>query len=66
MRQVESSKPLPGQLSFFHPATFRETKPFPCNSCGFDKKLCCTYPDTADDFCVRGSKWRPRKEIAIP
>lgn len=57
------TRELLGQISIFHPATAREPDPLPCDSCAFDIKNCCNYPDSEGNYCVRGDKREPRKEI---
>lgn len=32
-----------------------------CKGCQYDVKNCCNYPETADDYCVMGSKYKPAK-----
>lgn len=48
------------QLSLFPPPP---VKPFPCDTCGYEVKWCCNYPETPNDFCVMGDKWRPRRVV---
>ena len=45
-----------GQISLFHPVTALEPEPFPCDSCAYEIKWCCTYPETDEDYCVLGDK----------
>ncbi|WP_395023603.1 hypothetical protein [Robinsoniella sp. RHS] len=30
-----------------------------CKGCHYDVKNCCNYPETADNYCVMGSKYKP-------
>lgn len=30
-----------------------------CKGCQYDVKNCCDYPETVDDYCVMGSKFKP-------
>lgn len=47
-----------GQISLFElmeePAD--ETLTLACDTCGYCKKGCCSYPNTPDDHCVLGDK----------
>lgn len=51
---------MDGQISFIDILYPEVHEPLPCDNCGYDVIGCCDYPDTPEDYCVLGDKWKPK------
>lgn len=58
MRQIK------GQMDIYD---FIPKKEFiPCDSCGYDCIGTCMNPtESSDDYCIMGSKWKPREDTIV-
>ncbi|MDF2611450.1 MAG: hypothetical protein K0R92_2924, partial [Lachnospiraceae bacterium] len=36
-----------------------------CDTCAREVQGCCDYPNTKDDYCVKGNKWQPKESDQV-